>query len=145
MEATAAEDVHEAQRAKALTRAKAVSLMPRGWHACSTPICPTLIPPGVSRCPGCSRTAEQRRGTPTERGYGRAHRAFRRAVLRRDPTCVIDGCGQPSEHADHHPHSLRELRTLGLDPYQPSRGRGLCQRHHSTETARSQPGGWAAR
>lgn len=119
------------------------------WKTCAgcttRSSCPNVVPVGVSRCDTCNHEAEQRRGTPTERGYGRAHRAFRRAVLHRDPTCTHpDGCAAPSVHADHYPLSLRELRALGVNPYDPARGRGLCHQHHSTETARHQPGGWAA-
>jgi 5-methylcytosine-specific restriction protein A len=118
--------------------------MPRAQRACPTPGCPNTTSGG--RCPGCVAAAALLRGTPADRGYGTAHRVFRRAVLRRDPICVHpDGCTAPSEHADHWPLSLRELRALGLNPYDPARGRGLCQHHHMSDTARLQPGGWNAR
>lgn len=121
------------------------------WTVCSTPGCPEYARRG--RCDGCRRKAEQRRGTARQRGYDTRHETrFRRAVLARDPACVCaetghghgDPCGQPSQHADHHPLSRRELVEQGLDPNDSRHGRGLCQRCHAKETARHQPGGWAA-
>jgi 5-methylcytosine-specific restriction protein A len=117
--------------------------MPRALRVCSTPGCPELTTGG--RCDECKRKAEQQRGTAAARGYGKRHRAWRRAVLRRDTICVR--CQRaPAAHADHHPHSVRELTAMGIDPYgDPARGRGLCQPCHSSETAEHQPGGWNAR
>jgi len=123
----------------------------RALTICPTPGCPEYTQGG--RCPGCQTKAEQRRGTSSQRGYGSRHRTtFRAAVLARDPHCVCtesghghDGpCGQPSRHADHHPLSRRELVDSGQDPDDPRHGRGLCGPCHSAETARHQPGGWAA-
>jgi 5-methylcytosine-specific restriction protein A len=116
--------------------------MPRrgGWRVCTTPGCPEYTQAG--RCDGCRAKAERQRGSARQRGYGREHETrFRPAVLALYPTCVL--CGQrPSVHADHHPLSRRELVERGLDPNDPKRGRGLCGPCHSSETARSQPGGW---
>jgi 5-methylcytosine-specific restriction protein A len=53
-----------------------------------------------------------------------------------------DPCGKPSEHADHHPRSKRELIAAGLDDNHPAYGRGLCHSCHSKETAKHQPAGW---
>lgn len=117
--------------------------MPRALRVCSQPGCPELCAAG--RCDSHRREADRVRGTAVERGYGTAHRVFRRAVLRRDPICVMPNCWRPSEHADHWPMSLRELRDAGLNPYEPSRGRGLCQPCHAKSTAKLQPGGWNAR
>lgn len=117
--------------------------MPRALKVCSVAGCPELCESG--RCDVHRRAADQARGTATERGYGVAHRAFRRAVLRRDPICVILGCFQFATVADHYPLSLRELRERGLNPYEPSRGRSLCAECHGRETAKHQPGGWNAR
>lgn len=127
--------------------------MPRrtGWRVCSTPGCPEYTEGG--RCTEHRREAEQRRGTARQRGYGGRHeRRFRPGVLVRDPTCVCSDerhghaapCGRLSVHADHWPLSRRELVEQGLDPDDPQHGRGLCQPCHSSETARSQPGGWNA-
>lgn len=51
-------------------------------------------------------------------------------------------CGAPTEHADHHPLSKRELQARGLDEHNPNYGRGLCHPCHSKETGRHQPAGW---
>ncbi|MGZ4589148.1 MAG: hypothetical protein ACXVX9_15245 [Mycobacteriaceae bacterium] len=111
-------------------------------RVCSTPGCPTIT--STSRCSDCIRLAEQTRGTASERGYtGRGHRGFRLNVLARDPICVLCELA-PSTVADHWPLSRRDLLAAGLDPNDPSRGRGLCKRCHDQSTAREQPGGWAA-
>ncbi|MFE9684170.1 holin [Streptomyces sp. NPDC006285] len=121
---------------------------------CTTSGCPEYTNGG--RCTGCRAEAEARRGTSTQRGYGSRHRTtFRAAVLRRDPTCVCPGCSsclaagsdrcvRESAHADHWPRDRRELVAAGEDPDDPQHGRGLCGPCHSSETARHQPGGWAA-
>ncbi|AGL13864.1 hypothetical protein [Actinoplanes sp. N902-109] len=46
--------------------------------------------------------------------------------------------------ADHYPLSRRELADRGLNPDDPTAGRGLCKRCHDKSTAVHQPGGWAA-
>jgi len=51
---------------------------------------------------------------------------------------------KPAAHADHYPMSKRELQAKGLDEHHPMYGRGLCHGCHSSETAKHQPGGWAA-
>lgn len=104
--------------------------------------CPKLVKAG--RCSGCVTVADRARGSRQQRGYDERHAAFRRSVLLRDPTCVRCGAAS-SQHADHHPISLRDLRERGLNPYDPERGRGLCHPCHSAETARNQPGGFNAR
>lgn len=115
----------------------------RAFAICSQPGCPEYTDRG--RCDDHRREAEQRRGSARQRGYDRQHeQQFRAAVLARDPLCVL--CQQaPSVHADHHPLSRRELAAAGEDPNDARHGRGLCAHCHSTETARHQPGGWAAR
>lgn len=118
--------------------------MPRAQGVCPTVGCPELTTGG--RCATCKAAAEQRRGSSSQRGYGsKGHKSFRRAVLTRDPICVIDGCWAASTDADHHPRSRRELVDLGLNPDDPQYGRGLCHSHHSQSTHVHQPGGWAAR
>ncbi|GAA1361297.1 hypothetical protein [Brevibacterium luteolum] len=109
---------------------------------CNAPGCPTLVAVGTGRCQAHQAEAEQRRGSSTARGYGRAHRRrFRPAVLARNPICVI--CfRRPSTEADHFPLSRAELIDRGLDPNDPQHGRGLCKPCHSAETATHQPGGF---
>jgi len=119
---------------------------------CSNQGCPNLIVSGRSRCQTCDKAAEDRRGTPKERGYGPRHqRRFRPQVLRRDPICVCvapghdhpaHGCYRQSTVADHWPLSRRELVERGMDPDDPAHGRGLCKPCHDRSTARAQPGGW---
>lgn len=111
---------------------------------CNVRGCPELVPTGSGRCPEHQRRAEARRGSPARRGYGREHRRrFREGVLAKNPICVL--CmRRTATDADHYPHSRDELIELGLDPNDPQYGRGLCAPCHSSETARNQPGGWAA-
>lgn len=122
---------------------------PKRLRVCSVPRCPEYTRNG--KCEKHRREAEQARGSARDRGYDRDHeRLFRRPVLQRDPTCVCTDehhghgtpCGQPSRHADHHPHSRRDLQAQGLNPNNPKYGRGLCGPCHSSETAQHQPGGW---
>lgn len=115
-------------------------------RVCSVSGCPTIYPDGEgSRCATHRREADRRRGTAQQRGYtSTEHRVgFRRAVLRRDPICVLCGAAL-STVADHHPLSRRELLDRGLDPDDPQRGRGLCKGCHDSSTAEAQPGGFNA-
>lgn len=115
--------------------------------------CPNTVPHGVSRCPTCTTQADRARGTRHQRGYDYKHETlFRPAVLKADPLCVCttEGhghtgqCRMPSTVADHYPRSRKELVALGLNPYDPRYGRGLCAGCHNPETAARQPGGWHA-
>ncbi|MCA1218687.1 holin [Streptomyces sp. 8L] len=127
--------------------------MPRSrYTVCSVPGCPEYTTRG--RCDDHRSEAEQRRGTARQRGYGRQHeQRFRPAVLKCDPICTCPGCtscqptkgracSRASVHADHWPVDRRTLVARGLDPNDPSRGRGLCPPCHSSHTAAEQPGGW---
>ena len=114
-------------------------------RVCNVAGCPTLFEGKGGRCPQHTRQADQARGTSRDRGYNTpGHRAFRAAVLMRDPICVIPGCNQWATVADHYPLSRRELVERGMNPNDPQYGRGLCHQHHSVETAQHQPGGWNA-
>lgn len=118
--------------------------MPRAPRVCSRPGCPRLTSNG-GRCTDCARTADLQRGTAAQRGYTSAgHRAFRVAVLDRDPICVLCQLAA-STVADHWPTSRRVLLEQGSDPDDPTAGRGLCKRCHDRATALNQPGGWHAR
>lgn len=112
-------------------------------RVCSVPGCGEIYPTSEgSRCKAHRREADQTRGTPAQRGYGgKGHAAFRRAVIGRDPICVMCRV-RPSTVADHFPLSRRELIDAGLNPNDPQHGRGLCKTDHDRETARNQPGGW---
>lgn len=116
-------------------------------RVCSIPGCPEIFPRSEgSRCTTHRKQADRNRGTAKERGYtGAGHRAFRTAVLQRDPICQ---CGTAeSTVADHHPRSRRELIEAGLNPNDPTYGRGLCAPCHSRATANNpgQRGGWNQR
>jgi len=113
-------------------------------RVCPTPGCPSRVTTS-GQCARCRAAAEQRRGTPHQRGYGTVHRhRFRAGVLARDPTCVLCKAA-PSTVADHWPLSRRELVAQGLDADDDQYGRGLCKRCHDRHTAAAQPGGWNAR
>lgn len=110
---------------------------------CNVHGCGTLFDGKGGRCPTHNR--EARAGRTHNRVYSTpGHRAFREAVLTRDPICTTPGCIQWATVADHYPRDRRELVTLGLNPNDPAYGRGLCHQHHSIETAKYQPGGFAA-
>lgn len=128
--------------------------MPRTWKPCSTPTCSELVPSGQTKCDNCKADAEQRRGTATQRGYGKRHQSrFRRGVLRKDPLCVCvhpdcghgAPCGLIATVADHWPRDRRQLVAEGADPDDPANGRGLCQPCHDRHTARTTAWGGARR
>ncbi|GHF37143.1 hypothetical protein GCM10010359_44730 [Streptomyces morookaense] len=108
---------------------------------CSVPGCPELTTGG--RCAKHQREAEQQRGTSAANGYGTRWQRTRKAYLYRNRWCLL--CGRTATVADHFPLSRRELVTQGVaDPDAFSRLRPLCTRCHNRETAKRQPGGWAA-
>lgn len=112
-------------------------------RVCAQPGCPTIFDAGEgTRCTIHRKQTDRARGTATERGYNSpGHQAFRRAVLHRDPVCVL--CVQrQATVADHHPLSRKQLIDRGLNPDDPKHGRGLCAACHNQQTARNQPGGW---
>lgn len=88
--------------------------------------------------------SDRARGSASERGYGEHHRGtFRNGVFAMwGDTCVWDvngnPCGRDATHADHHPHSRRELVALGHDPDDPQHGRPLCEHHHNRHTGMTQ-------
>ncbi|GAA0599806.1 hypothetical protein GCM10010394_31620 [Streptomyces crystallinus] len=109
---------------------------------CSAPGCPELTARG-GRCEAHRREAEQQRGTSAERGYTTRWQRIRKAYLYRNPWCLL--CGRTATVADHFPHSRRELVAQGVaDPDAFNRLRPLCTTCHNRETAKRQPGGWAA-
>jgi len=113
------------------------------WRVCSRPGCPTLHE-GTGKCPDCRAQADVAR-RPDGNPYRTAgHQAFRRAVLDRDPICVLCHIAFATV-ADHYPTERRDLVSAGLDPNDPQYGRGLCSSCHNRWTAKSSPGGWAAR
>lgn len=112
------------------------------WRVCNVPGCPNLAQ--APRCEDCESEADRRRGTAAQRGYtSKGHKMFRLKVLRRDKVCVLCNTA-PATEADHYPVDRRTLVLKGEDPNNPRFGRGLCAHCHSAQTAKHQPGGWAA-
>lgn len=93
------------------------------------------------RCSEHKAQAEQHRGNFRQRGYGKGHQRFRRAVISRDVICRICRAALATV-ADHYPDGRNELIAKGLDPDDPRYGRGLCKTCDSTQTAQRQPGGF---
>lgn len=91
--------------------------------ACPEPYCPNVRP-----CP-----THERPSSSTAQGYGARHRAWRQAVLARDPVCREEGCEAPATEADH----IRPIR-LGGAQYDLGNGQGLCKGHHSAKTRRDE-------
>lgn len=105
------------------------------WRVCSTPGCPTLHQ-GTGRCDTCRAEADRKR-RPQGNPYATpGHRAFREAVLARDPICV-ECLAARATVADHHPHERRDLIDMGKDPNDPTFGRGLCKACHDRKTGRT--------
>jgi 5-methylcytosine-specific restriction enzyme A len=113
---------------------------------CPVPGCGELTDGG--RCEEHKRQANKQRGGSTARGYGQRHEnRFRKGVLERDincTLCITQGKWVTAVIADHYPLTRRELVEQGLDPDDPSRGRGLCKPCHDKWTAESSPGGFNA-
>ena len=109
---------------------------------CNIPGCPELFTGPGGRCPQHRREARAAR-TDNAVYSTRAHRSFRAEVLARDPVCVLCRAAIATV-ADHYPLSRRELETAGLNPNDPTAGRGLCRPCHNTVTANTpgQEGGF---
>lgn len=108
---------------------------------CSVPGCPELTTGG--RRERHEREANRMRVTPGGSSYGRRWPRIRAAYLYANPWCVL--CGRTANVVDHFPLSRRELLARGVaNPDAFERLRPLCTTCHSRETAKHQPGGWAA-
>lgn len=109
---------------------------------CSVPGCPELTARG-GRCVEHEREANADRASRGGAVYDTRWQRIRRAYLYRHPWCVL--CGRLANVADHHPLSRRELIARGeTNPDGPNHLRPLCVACHNRETARNQPGGFAA-
>lgn len=113
--------------------------MARARRTCNQ--CGRTIDAGQARCADCTRQAERTRRPDGNPYNTKGHQHFREAVLTRDPICVICQLSLATV-ADHWPIERRDLVAQGLDPDDPSRGRGLCGRCHSRHTAATEAGGW---
>lgn len=97
---------------------------------CREPGCGELVQRG--RCPICSRTREQQRGTRQQRGYGAAWQRTRGRVLREAPWCSKCAEGDivtPATEVDH----ITPKVDGGTDDR--SNLAGLCRSCHSRKTA----------
>lgn len=110
---------------------------------CNVAGCPTIHDGPTGRCPTHEKQADQKHWAKTRAYSSKGHRQFRSAVLKRDPICVICHV-RFSQVADHYPMERTELIEAGLNPNDPTRGRGLCKPCHDSWTARSHPAGWHA-
>ena len=116
--------------------------MARALTLCNVKDCTTKIPQGQGRCDAHRAKADAARRVDGNPYNTAGHQRFRRAVLDRDPICVICNIAIATV-ADHWPNERRDLVTDGLNPDDPARGRGLCVTCHNEHTAASSPGGWA--
>jgi 5-methylcytosine-specific restriction protein A len=112
-------------------------------RVCSVAGCPVIYAGTATRCPEHETAAKQKHWAKTTAYKSPGHRAFRTAVLTRDPICVICHL-RPTTVADHYPMERTDLIEAGLNPNDPQYGRGLCKPCHDQHTARSHPAGWAA-
>lgn len=94
-------------------------------------------------CPEHKRQREEQRGSASKRGYDVGWQRKRKAYLYANPWCVL--CGRHANVADHWPLSRKQLQARGeANPDAPKHLRPLCKACHDSETAKNQPGGWAA-
>ncbi|GAA2781331.1 hypothetical protein GCM10019017_27820 [Streptomyces showdoensis] len=109
---------------------------------CSVPGCPELTARG-GRCAAHQREADKDRASRGGAVYTTRWQRIRRAYLYANPWCVL--CGGMANVADHFPLSRRELIARGeATPDAAKHLRPLCVACHNRETARNQPGGFAA-
>lgn len=108
---------------------------------CPIPGCPELTAGG--RCATHQRQANKDRASRGGAVYTTRWQRIRKAYLYAYPWCVL--CGRAANVADHFPLSRRELIERGeVNPDAPKHLRPLCLECHNRETARNQPGGFAA-
>ena len=105
---------------------------------CGCTSCPGLADPGKCYCKQhaakAAKAEQDRRGTSSQRGYGRCWQRLRLLVLARDPVCRHPGCTELSTDADHIvPRSQGGTDSLG-------NLQGLCHSHHSAKTAKEDGG-----
>ena len=96
---------------------------------CSEPGCPALTKHGGPCDAHRKRRWHQHQEKTAARGYGPAHRRWRKVVLARDPLCIdclAGGLQTPATDADH----------IDGDTFnrQIDNGRGLCRKCHNRRT-----------
>jgi 5-methylcytosine-specific restriction endonuclease McrA len=75
-----------------------------------------------------------RRPSASQLGYGREWRKLREIVLRRQPICIVPGCGHSATDIDH----IVPRRRGGQDVL--GNLQALCHFHHSQKTAATDGG-----
>src|SRR6266446_6369663 len=114
-------------------------------HICFRPGCCNRADYGDAYCAKCkAKRADETRAYDRDRNANDPLRAMynsirwtrgtRLEVLRRDPLCVAEGCGnKASPDVDHHPLGAREIvARYGVNEfYNPARCRGVCHSCHS--------------
>jgi 5-methylcytosine-specific restriction protein A len=116
--------------------------MPRApLKPCPKAGCPSLISRKERYCPTHTRVEDlaydATRGTAASRGYDARHRAWRKAILARDPFCKIGmKCGGSAQStvADH----ITPLRQGG--GWGTENGQGCCEPCHNWKRATSDKG-----
>lgn len=108
---------------------------------CSVPGCPELTTGG--RCKDHQQQANKQRASRGGAVYTTRWQRIRKEFLYANPWCAL--CGRAANVADHFPLSRRELMAKGeVNPDSTKHLRSLCANCHNRETARNQPGGFAA-
>lgn len=95
--------------------------------------CGAIVPAG-KRCPRCTKTFDDARGTARQRGYDAAWERVRAEFIKMHPTCCVPGCGRPATDVDHI-ESVADAPHRRLDP---TNLRSMCHSHHSKRTRRDQ-------
>jgi hypothetical protein len=85
-----------------------------------------------SRCPDCRRSNWDRyRPAHADVYRTREWTNLRRRVLREEPICAVEGCGERSTSVDH----VQPLADGG-EPYDRANCRGMCAKHHKERSSR---------
>jgi 5-methylcytosine-specific restriction protein A len=108
---------------------------------CAEPGCPTLTK--QTRCErhrkAKRRQEDKRRPNARQRGYDERWQRTRAAFIATHPICQWpDGCLAPATDVHH----LDGQGPNGDKGHDWANLQGLCHKHHSTTTARAQPGGF---
>ena len=115
------------------------------WTVCTTTTC-AVIHTGTGKCDACiskTRATQDKQRRPTGNPYANAgHKRFRSVVLDRDPVCVVCHLAA-STVADHHPVERVDLIAQGMNPDDPTHGRGVCKRCHDHKGGINS--GWSTR
>lgn len=101
-------------------------------------LCNRCLRPEPCKCP--PRRSPDNRASAHARGYDAKWKKTRASYLRAYPFCEQEGCEAKATDVHH----LDGLGPRGPYGHDPANLQALCHSHHSQETAKEQPGGWAA-